>query len=481
MLHFQTPKKCSLPSPGNPHLFASNPEIPKAKFSLPPLSSILSSAHSDHYRDHPLTTQTQSCYTKLSPISSSVSTPISAPSLITSSTTKPFHTIKTSHVYPTLPLYQKQKQKQQQQQQPPPPPPPPYHSTTLSSMFTPPPTTEKAEFGGYEKSFSSIEDTSSIMDTSLLELRKNNSSSSSSSFSSSSSSTSSTSSCFPSSSTTSISSLSEKLVSSKSSIVNNDKAYAFISHSPATFPSQEPAIDNAPLARRKRRRTSPYELSILNQEFELGSTPNKLQRIKIAKKVSMTEKAVQIWFQNKRQSLRKQNNYEKEVCELPPTDVSVQSQSQSQQESSSSSSSSSSQRTSIGSFVSSTPIKPTLNKSISFNDTPHQPQSLIQQQRLAPLSRSFSHSTLQFKHISTPVQQDTYPSLVISNEFMLETKPITSNQSMHTLIETNKKQPHALNGSSTSTMTFKLMPNKITQKLRVESERRVLGDITNKY
>lgn len=99
----------------------------------------------------------------------------------------------------------------------------------------------------------------------------------------------------------------------------SDKSYAFISHSPATFPSQEPSIDNVPLARRKRRRTSPNELSILNSEFELGSTPNKSRRLEIASRVTMSEKAVQIWFQNKRQSLRKASSNEKEVTELPPT------------------------------------------------------------------------------------------------------------------------------------------------------------------
>lgn len=104
------------------------------------------------------------------------------------------------------------------------------------------------------------------------------------------------------------------------------KDFAFISHSPATFPSQEPAIDNASLARRKRRRTSPNELAILNQEFFLGSTPGKAKRLEISKKVNMTEKAVQIWFQNRRQSIRRLRACEKEVTELPPTpDTSINS------------------------------------------------------------------------------------------------------------------------------------------------------------
>lgn len=86
---------------------------------------------------------------------------------------------------------------------------------------------------------------------------------------------------------------------------STDKVFAFISHSPATFPSQEPSIDNAQLARRKRRRTSSHELSILQNEFVLGSNPNRIRRQQIAEKVKMDEKAVQIWFQNKRQSLKR--------------------------------------------------------------------------------------------------------------------------------------------------------------------------------
>jgi homeobox protein YOX1/YHP1 len=98
------------------------------------------------------------------------------------------------------------------------------------------------------------------------------------------------------------------------------RSFAFISHSPSTFPSHEPAIDNAQLARRKRRRTSPGELAILQTEFSKGQTPNRAKRLEIAAKVNMTEKAVQIWFQNRRQTLRRQSNSQREVhhLELPP-------------------------------------------------------------------------------------------------------------------------------------------------------------------
>lgn len=87
---------------------------------------------------------------------------------------------------------------------------------------------------------------------------------------------------------------------------STSSGFAFISHSPTTYPALEPSIDNAQLARRKRRRTSALELSILENEFSKNSKPTKEQRNDICKRVGMTEKAVQIWFQNKRQSHRKQ-------------------------------------------------------------------------------------------------------------------------------------------------------------------------------
>ncbi|EJS42461.1 yox1p [Saccharomyces arboricola H-6] len=84
------------------------------------------------------------------------------------------------------------------------------------------------------------------------------------------------------------------------------RAFAFITHSQETFPKKEPKIDNAPLARRKRRRTSSQELSILQAEFEKCPAPTKEKRIELADCCHMTEKAIQIWFQNKRQAVKRQ-------------------------------------------------------------------------------------------------------------------------------------------------------------------------------
>ena len=84
------------------------------------------------------------------------------------------------------------------------------------------------------------------------------------------------------------------------------RAFAFITHSQDTFGVKEPKIDNAPLARRKRRRTSVQELNILQAGFDSCPTPDKKQRMALAERCSMTEKAVQIWFQNKRQAVKRQ-------------------------------------------------------------------------------------------------------------------------------------------------------------------------------
>lgn len=94
------------------------------------------------------------------------------------------------------------------------------------------------------------------------------------------------------------------------------QAFAFITHSQDTFGVKEPKIDNVPLARRKRRRTSAQELHILQDSFNRCSTPSKEEKIILAQKCNMSEKAVRIWFQNKRQYLKKQKMNQKTSTNL---------------------------------------------------------------------------------------------------------------------------------------------------------------------
>lgn len=226
-----------------------------------------------------------------------------------------------------------------------------------------------------------------------------------------------------------------------SSLVSPTKDFAFISHSPATYPSQEPSIDNASLARRKRRRTSPHELAILNQEFDVGSTPNKARRIDISKKVNMTEKAVKIWFQNKRQSLRRLKSADKEITELPPTpDSSV-----------------------IASgpitdaaptpIVESTPIKPNLTKSHSLEFVNRVMYQLL------PIRSHSTPSLTQKVQVKKEVSSKTP---LLSKMLAAEDEKLLKEGGNLILNLTNKKQPDFVRSApaaSNQVMTFKLTPS----------------------
>ncbi|OBA23705.1 homeobox-domain-containing protein [Metschnikowia bicuspidata var. bicuspidata NRRL YB-4993] len=224
--------------------------------------------------------------------------------------------------------------------------------------------------------------------------------------------------------------------------------FAFISHSPATYPSQEPSIDNASLARRKRRRTSPVELAVLNDEFKLGLTPDKARRIAIAARVSMSEKAVQIWFQNKRQLLRRLRNTDKEVTELPPAPEFA------------------AVPTPPAPFYASTPLRPALAKA-ETSPFPHTPGFSV----VSPV-RAASAADLTAACLAGPVQPPSTPhdagARVSLYSRMLATasdersdKRASSGLPELVMNLTNKKQPGFARQSAqaaTQVMTFKLTP-----------------------
>ncbi|KAK4241803.1 hypothetical protein C8A03DRAFT_40769 [Achaetomium macrosporum] len=55
----------------------------------------------------------------------------------------------------------------------------------------------------------------------------------------------------------------------------------------------------------KRKRTGAKDKQILEEEYQRNSKPDKAARLEIVKRVSLTEKEVQIWFQNRRQNDRR--------------------------------------------------------------------------------------------------------------------------------------------------------------------------------
>ncbi|KAL9075900.1 MAG: hypothetical protein Q9161_001294 [Pseudevernia consocians] len=72
-------------------------------------------------------------------------------------------------------------------------------------------------------------------------------------------------------------------------------SYAFLVHSQDSVSRNTPPdIDNQPLVRQKRRRTSPEDHAILEAEYERNSKPDKAARIAIVNRVALGEKEVQV-------------------------------------------------------------------------------------------------------------------------------------------------------------------------------------------
>ncbi|KAL3479167.1 hypothetical protein BJX99DRAFT_222619 [Aspergillus californicus] len=85
-------------------------------------------------------------------------------------------------------------------------------------------------------------------------------------------------------------------------------SYAFLVHSQKTLTQNlPPRVDNKLLARQKRRRTSPEDHAILEAEYQRNPKPDKAARTSIVSRVSLGEKEVQIWFQNRRQNDRRKS------------------------------------------------------------------------------------------------------------------------------------------------------------------------------
>ncbi|GAA5829606.1 hypothetical protein JCM11251_000218 [Rhodosporidiobolus azoricus] len=78
----------------------------------------------------------------------------------------------------------------------------------------------------------------------------------------------------------------------------------------ASFPSQMPPQGTAenPLIPKRRRRTTPAELAILDSEYRQNPRPDPLERARIAERLGMTARAVQVWYQNRRQKEKKESS-----------------------------------------------------------------------------------------------------------------------------------------------------------------------------
>ncbi|KAG1734711.1 uncharacterized protein EDB91DRAFT_583911 [Suillus paluster] len=71
--------------------------------------------------------------------------------------------------------------------------------------------------------------------------------------------------------------------------------------------TQEPApmmVNDEPVIKKKRKRADAAQLKVLNETYARTAFPSTEERAELAKKLDMSARSVQIWFQNKRQSMR---------------------------------------------------------------------------------------------------------------------------------------------------------------------------------
>ncbi|KAF8577310.1 homeobox-domain-containing protein [Ramaria rubella] len=99
-------------------------------------------------------------------------------------------------------------------------------------------------------------------------------------------------------------------------------AYSSYSHqdresetwNPELSPTSERAPDE-PLIKKKRKRADANQLRVLNATYQRTAFPSTQERESLAKELDMSPRSVQIWFQNKRQSMRQSRNA---ANNLPP-------------------------------------------------------------------------------------------------------------------------------------------------------------------
>lgn len=93
-----------------------------------------------------------------------------------------------------------------------------------------------------------------------------------------------------------------EIINSTNSIkqtLNPNTTSNYSSPTVSSFIFKEATMEDS-LIPRRRRRTTLEELEILEVEFKRNPLPTQFERSKIAEKVNMSGRGVQIWFQNRR-------------------------------------------------------------------------------------------------------------------------------------------------------------------------------------
>ncbi|RKP10026.1 Homeodomain-like protein, partial [Thamnocephalis sphaerospora] len=76
---------------------------------------------------------------------------------------------------------------------------------------------------------------------------------------------------------------------------------------------QQPQVGHESWERPKRRRATTHQLTELEQVFQRTFYPTTAERHELARRLGMTPRRVQIWFQNQRQKIAKKEQDERVV------------------------------------------------------------------------------------------------------------------------------------------------------------------------
>ncbi|KAJ7924992.1 hypothetical protein B0H13DRAFT_1601077 [Mycena leptocephala] len=87
----------------------------------------------------------------------------------------------------------------------------------------------------------------------------------------------------------------------------NSSHHASHHASPPTPPPISPIGSDEPSVKKKRKRADAAQLRVLNDTYARTAFPSTEERLALAKALDMSPRSVQIWFQNKRQSMRQTN------------------------------------------------------------------------------------------------------------------------------------------------------------------------------
>ncbi|KAF8973151.1 hypothetical protein BDZ97DRAFT_1912725 [Flammula alnicola] len=79
-------------------------------------------------------------------------------------------------------------------------------------------------------------------------------------------------------------------------------------------PPVSPTSPEEPTIKKKRKRADAAQLKVLNETYSRTAFPSTEERIALAKMLDMSARSVQIWFQNKRQSMRQTNRQSTSVA-----------------------------------------------------------------------------------------------------------------------------------------------------------------------